>query len=387
MCAASGRNHRFAGRYAALICACIVIIFLAGTAAASSETRAPIPAQPEGDATPDPGSREDDILANAKLQIERILTGKVKISADSIGQALDRIRGSVKAELTDLLFRLCFPVLAGLVLKAALGASSGMCTGAELLCRLCCARVMLAAFVSAGAAASDLLQKAVEAVRSVAPFLATALTVTGGSSLLSPAAALYAGVVEKALGDYGLSLCTAAAAIAAAGNLSSRFSLNRFFALIKCVTSWLIGLGTASFIGLLSASTLSAVAQDTVAGRTARYAVSNMIPIIGRRLSGILESIAGSTSVIRGALGLTGTSMLLFACAGPMLKLAASTLSMKLAAAIIEPVSDRGIASMVSQFSNAAEMLLSICIAGIVMGILTVGAMLTALGMIVGTGA
>ena len=65
------------------------------------------------------------------------------------------------------------------------------------------------------------------------------------------------------------------------------------------------------------------------------------------------------------------------------MSLAASMLSLKLAAAIIEPAADKGIANITEQFGDVAEMLLAACIGCAVVVFMLLGACLTAAGNIV----
>ena len=342
------------------------------------------------------GTQESDALEALSLEagfsargmIGQLIAGEARFDISTLREWGRQFLAQAKAELTGVLFGICVPVLASLLIRTVIHDQSDLAGGAGLLCRLACARVLLIAFASAREATGALLEKAGEAVRAVAPVLASVSCATGSvSGMLSPAAQLYAAAVEKALGGAGVSLCGVAAAVAAAGNLSAHIRLNRFFAFLKSVIGWMIGLLIAAFVCFLTAQGYLAAAQDTVARRSARYVVGNAVPIIGGELSGAVDSIVGSAGLIRGAVGVTGGFLLICACANPLLKAASTVLSMKLAAAIIEPAAERGVSAMASQFSDAAEMLLSLCAAGVVLAMLTLGTMLAAGANMIAAGA
>lgn len=325
---------------------------------------------------------------SAKDMMEQLLSGRLRAGSFGIGGLLKNAISSLKNDLAGLLLKLLAPVLAWLVLRTMMGGAPAGDSGAGLLCRLCCIRVMLGAFAGMRAAAVETLDRAVEATRAVSPVLASVLTLTGGSCAIpTPAGALCAAAVEKALRGICVPLCGVAASVATASNLPGRFRLTKLFALFRRGIAWMIGALTAGFGFMLSAQGIAAAQQDALAVNAVGRVLAGMVPVVGRKLSGAADLVGYSSRAICGAVGMTGAALLLGACAGPAIRLAAAVASMKLSAAIIEPAADRDIAGIIEQFASVGEMLLAICAAAVVLSLLTIGAAISGAGSLFGIGA
>ncbi|MBR1821323.1 MAG: hypothetical protein IJ769_06840, partial [Clostridia bacterium] len=62
--------------------------------------------------------------------------------------------------------------------------------------------------------------------------------------------------------------------------------------------------------------------------------------------------------------------------AAPVARLAVSTLSLRLASAILEPVADAGVTRIVGGFGDVSRMLLAICAGATLLAVLMLGACL-----------
>ncbi len=323
---------------------------------------------------------------DARALAMRVISGKLSPDREAIAEIWKSLRDALKNNLLALLAHLCVPAVLGLFLRIMLG-ERGASGGAGLICRLACARAVLGTFAEARAVASGLLETTVSAVQSIAPVLSVALSLTGCSAsaaVLSPLAALYANAAESYLGGVGFSFCGIAASVAVAGNLSQHFRLKRIFSTVKGCVVWLTGLTMAGLLGLMSVEGMMAAARDTTAWKSARYAVENMLPFIGGEVSGTMDALAGSVAAVRNAVGVTGAVLLLGTCGAPFIELCATVLSMKLAASTLEPAVERSVSDMLFQMADAAEMLLALCAAAIVMAVLTLGSILAAAAAVAG---
>lgn len=314
--------------------------------------------------------------------VRALMSGELRLDADTVEQWLKSLAHRLTGNLFGLLPGLVPPMVVGLVVRILLGLQRGVENGALLLCRLSCVGVLLSAFAVQREAARRLLEVTVRVVNGVSPALIAAATLTGANTaaILSPMTALCAGAIENLLAGAGLALCSLAAAVAASANLSMSFRLRRLFRLVKGVTVWAIGLLMAAFTGLMALEGLLGASQDAAALRGARYVLQNVLPIIGGEIASAADGLAGSAVAVRNAVGVTGMLLLLSACARPLAELAATALSMKLAAAILEPAADRCMTDAAAQFGETADMLLAIGAGGAALALLTMGAFLCAAG-------
>ncbi|MBQ8109736.1 MAG: hypothetical protein IJ124_06245 [Clostridia bacterium] len=323
---------------------------------------------------------------DVKAVLRRALAGELEWDGDCAKQLLNRFGEAVKAAFSDVIAALAAPVLAAVALRMLLGGQEAG-GGMALLCRMSCAALLMARYVRADGVAQDMLKGASKLVEAAAPVLASVMALAGSggaAAALSPMAALCMDLIQRALVEIALPLCGAAAVLAAAANLSQRFSLNRLFALAKWTVATGLRLLTAVFVGVLAVEGLLAPGQEQLAARFAQRAIQGALPIIGGQLSDSVGALSVSAAAIQNAVGVTGLAAVIGAGAGPVLRLAASMLSLKLAASVLEPVADAGVVRMIGHFSELSGMLLAICAEAALLGLLVIGA---SLGLAAGMGA
>lgn len=317
--------------------------------------------------------------------LRALLNGEGVGLSEIAGQWLDALKGQAQGVFAELLRGVLPPVLLCTVLRLLLGrerASRGM---AELLCTLCCSVTLVERTVTARATVAAFLETVNRASDALTPVLVSAAALTGATataSIMTPLAAECANVINLMLRDAGLKLCMAACAVAVAGSLSPKFPLRRLFGLMKSAVRWLLAGSMFAFGALMSARGLIGAARDTAAIQAARLAIENLVPVIGGEVSGSAGSLAASASVARRALGVTGVAFIIHICAEPILKLAAGMVSMKLIAAMLEPLAgDAAAVALVGRFGEVMELLLALCACAAVMTALLVGGCAVLMGV------
>ena len=106
------------------------------------------------------------------------------------------------------------------------------------------------------------------------------------------------------------------------------------------------------FISVTALQSLGAAAADGVSLRTAKYAVDNLVPVVGGMFADTMDTLVGASLLIKNALGLTGLLLLLFTAGGPMLQTLAAVLIYRAAAALLEPVADSRVCACIQDFSD-----------------------------------
>lgn len=309
----------------------------------------------------------------------KLLSGQLALNDVSVRDAVAHFAEELRAALADALTALAAPVLACALLRALL---EDRARGAAmaLVCRLTCAALMMERFIACRAVAAEALSAAAKWIGAAAPVVASAMALTGAgrrAAILTPSAALCAQLIADGVSGVGLPLCSVAAAVAASANLSDRFRLDRLFALIRRGIAWSTGLMSAAFAGLLSLQGLLAAGQDTATARVVGRMVRAALPIIGGEVSDSSGVLLGSALAVRNAVGVAGVLAGISICALPIARITLSALSLKLASAVLEPVADAGMARVVGDFGEVAQLLAALCATGMLMSALCLGAFLT----------
>ena len=143
-------------------------------------------------------------------------------------------------------------------------------------------------------------------------------------------------------------------AYAAVGNAG----LKRVSALMKWVVTTVLTSVMLAFVGYLSISGVVAGSADAAAVKTAKFAISGTIPVVGGILSDAAETILVSAGVLRGTVGVFGAVTILGICLLPLLRLAVHYLMYKLVAAISAAVSTGRVAGLIDQIGSAFGLML-----------------------------
>lgn len=144
-----------------------------------------------------------------------------------------------------------------------------------------------------------------------------------------------------------------------ANNLSEEHKITNLCSLIKQCILWFQGLIVTAFIALLTIRGITSSTMDAVTLKTAKFAVDNFIPIVGKAFSDAIASVAGYSLIIKNAVSSIGLVVVLLILLYPIVKLILMTLIYKLSAALVEPVSDSRITKSLASAGNSMVLIIS----------------------------
>ena len=192
------------------------------------------------------------------------------------------------------------------------------------------------------------------------PLLLTMMAAVGGSSgsaLMQPAVVASASAMTGLIQQLTLPLATAAAILTMLCHLGEGLRLQRLAAFTQQCAAWTLGVCFTVFIGVLTTRAVTAAALDGVTLRTAKYAMSNLIPVVGGLFADTVDTLIGSGMLVQGALGVTGLILIAAYAMAPMCQTLASAMLYRLAAALMQPVSDGPLASCIHDFGRILMLL------------------------------
>ena len=192
------------------------------------------------------------------------------------------------------------------------------------------------------------------------PLLLTLMAAVGGSSgsaLMQPAIVASASTMTGLIQQLTLPLATAAAILTMLCHLGDGLKLQRLAAFTHQCATWTLGVCFTVFIGVLTTRAVTAAALDGVTLRTAKYAVSNLIPVVGGLFADTVDTLVGSGMLVQGALGVTGLILIAFWAMAPLCQTLASAMLYKLAAALMQPISNGPLAACIHDFGRVLMLL------------------------------
>lgn len=141
-------------------------------------------------------------------------------------------------------------------------------------------------------------------------------------------------------------------------SLQSEDYLSKFAELLETAIGWGLKALMGGMIGLNVIQGMLGPAIDTVK-RSAVTRGMEMVPGVGDLLGGTAEVALGTAVLIKNSIGIVGMFLCLVLCLAPLLQLAVITLGYKLAAALVQPVSDKRIIECISGVGEGCRMLMN----------------------------
>ncbi len=231
----------------------------------------------------------------------------------------------------------------------------------------------MARIVALTAASIDALTKCIE---TVTPVMSAALAATGSTAsgtLMQPLSAFLSLAVSGAFKNVVLPLVSAAGIASMLGVLGENGSFEHMFGFFKSAVKWIIGAVFTIYFGVVSIQGITVARADSIAMRTARYAMDKSVPIVGGAVSGTLDTLLASASLIKNAAGAAAVLTAVLVAASPLISIACSGLACRAVAGLCEPLGDKRIPGLLTKMADVCTLLFATLTAVAAMFIITAG--------------
>ena len=142
--------------------------------------------------------------------------------------------------------------------------------------------------------------------------------------------------------------------------VSNKVQVDKLSKFFNSSIVWILGIVLTIFVGVLSVEGSLSSTVDEITAKTAKAAVSNFIPVVGKILGDAVDTVIGCSNVLKNAVGITGVVIVLCICVGPIIKLTVLMTLYYLAGAICQPIADEKIIKLMDQMGDTFKMLLAI---------------------------
>lgn len=147
-------------------------------------------------------------------------------------------------------------------------------------------------------------------------------------------------------------------------------SLSELGELLKKLILWSLKTLLGVVVGINIIQGLLAPAIDTLK-RSAVSKTIEAIPGIGNTFGSMTDVVFGTVVLIKNGIGAAGAVLVLFVCLVPVVQMVWLTFFYKLAAALVQPVSDKRITGCISSVSSGYELMLKVMCTVMVLFLLT----------------
>jgi len=277
-----------------------------------------------------------------------LFTGRTPVpSPAAILSGLGRLLFAEVRANTGLLLRLLFlAVLCGLLGNLERAFEGGVGRVARTLCYLVLISLAAGTFALAVGAARETVNRLVEFMVALLPLLVGLLAATGAFSLagmLHPLLLAATHGIGIVVADVVLPLIMFAVVLDIVSGLGGGFEVTGLAQLFRQASGGVLGLCMAVFLGLVALVGAAGAVADSMTLRAAKFLSSTFVPVVGKMFADAAELVAGSSLLLKDAIGLAGVVGVFFLAVLPLVKIVALAVTYRLAGALAQPVDAGGI--------------------------------------------
>lgn len=279
---------------------------------------------------------------------------------NAFGSTIGRyFAGFLPSFVTIIIICLLNSLLAGLTSDFLNGSTSEV---AHIMCYCAIVIVLMSGMASVISEVSRTVQGLMTFASVLFPILLTLLSMLGGATAMaiySPFMAALSTVIMKLVTSVILPAFVATIVFSVVGSISKNVRLNKLVKLIKSASGWLIGIIFGMYATFLTVQGISGGLVDKFGFNLAKFALSSYVPILGGYLSDGFDLLSASLVLVKNAVGYTGVIILLAAVLFPLVKVVIFSLTLRLTAAVAEPIGDSRVATLMSDLASNMNLLIT----------------------------
>ena len=195
------------------------------------------------------------------------------------------------------------------------------------------------------------------------PLLLTLMIYTGSiatSSILEPVILFAINLIGNLIKDILIPVVFIIVIFSIISKISERIQIEKLSKFLKSSVIWGLGVILTIFVGVVSLEGTLSSSVDGITAKTAKTAVSTVIPVVGKILGDVVDSVLGCGIILKNAVGIVGVIIIIGICIMPIIKIATLCIMYSLASAIVQPVADGKIVKILDEMGGVFKLLLGI---------------------------
>lgn len=195
------------------------------------------------------------------------------------------------------------------------------------------------------------------------PLLLTLIVYTGGiatSSIIEPVILFAINLIGNAIKDILIPIMLIIVVFSIISKISERVQIDKLSKFLKSSVIWFLGVLLTIFVGVVSLEGTLSSSIDGITAKTAKAAVSSVIPVVGKVLGDVVDSVLGCGIILKNAVGFIGVLIIIGICIMPIIKIATLSIIYNLASAVVQPIADGKIVKLLEEMGGVFKVLLGI---------------------------
>lgn len=195
------------------------------------------------------------------------------------------------------------------------------------------------------------------------PLLITLMVYTGNvttSTIIEPIILFVTNFVGNAIAEILIPIVFIIVVFSIVSKISDKVQIDKLSKFLKSSVVWSLGIILTVFVGVVSLEGTLSSSVDGLTAKTAKAAVSSVIPVVGKVLGDVVDSVLGCGVILKNAVGFVGVLVLFSICIMPIIKISTLSIVYSLASAIIQPVADEKIVKLLDEMGGIFKLLVGI---------------------------
>ena len=195
------------------------------------------------------------------------------------------------------------------------------------------------------------------------PLLLTLMVYTGSittSTVLEPIILFISNFTGNIIANVLIPVVLIIVVFSIISKISERIQIEKISKFLKSSVVWFLGIVLTIFVGVVSLEGTLSSSVDGITAKTAKAAVSSVIPVVGKVLGDVVDSVLGCGVILKNAVGFIGVIVIIGICIMPIIKIGTLSIIYSLASAVVQPVSDEKIVKLLDEMSGVFKLLLAI---------------------------
>lgn len=223
--------------------------------------------------------------------------------------------------------------------------------------------ITMASFTDSIAMCKTAIQDLASFSNCLIPILITLMLTTGSiasASMIEPILLFLITFISNFIVGLVIPFVLISTSLKIISSISKRVQVDKLAKFFHTSVVWVLGVVLTIFVGVVSLEGTLSSTVDGITAKTAKAAVSNFIPVVGKILGDAVDTVIGCSSILRNAVGMVGVVVVLSICILPIGKLFILMWMYKLAAALCQPIAEENVVSLLEHMSDTFKILFAI---------------------------
>lgn len=198
---------------------------------------------------------------------------------------------------------------------------------------------------------------------SLIPLMITLMLTTGAivsAGVIKPVLLILMNFIGNFITNFILPLVIIGTTLGIVSKISNKVRIDKLAKFMKSAGVWILGIIMTLFVTVLSLEGSITETVDGVTAKTAKAAVSTVIPVVGKILGDATDAVIGCAGILKNAVGFVGIIVVIGICIAPIIKLAILSFTYYIASCVCQPIADEKVIELLDSIGDTFKILLAI---------------------------